>query len=197
MYPLKQLYKISSLTDNDLELRALKGYLLSEWPKDKKTLPEVIRQYWNVKYSLTFLKPNNLILKNNAIVIPKCLRQELLYRLHFTHSGISKTLLRTKKSIYWPNMYSQIVHMVNACETCLTFSNDNRKEPLMQHSIPQNPWEKVGINLFQLYDKLYLLIVDYLSKYLEVICLPISTTSAHVINVQNRVSAGMGYLKKR
>lgn len=102
----KQLYKIASLTDNDLELRALKGYLLSEWPKDKKTLPEVIRQYWNDKDSLTFLKPNNLILKNNAIVIPKCLRQEMLYRLHFTHSGISKTLLRAKKSIYWPNMYS-------------------------------------------------------------------------------------------
>lgn len=74
-------------------------------------------------------------------------------------------------------MYSQIVNMVNACETCLTFSNDNRKDPLMPHSIPQNPWEKVGINLFQLYDKLYLLIVSsclivyncmYLSKYPEV-----------------------------
>lgn len=85
----KQLYKISSLTVNDLELRALKGYLLSEWPKDKKTLPEFIRQYWNVKDSLTFFKPKNLILKNNAIVIFKCLRQEMLYRLHFTHSGIS------------------------------------------------------------------------------------------------------------
>lgn len=71
---LQQLYKISSLTDNDLELRALKGYSLSEWPKDKKTLLEVIRQYWNVKDSLTFFKPKNLILKNNAIVIPKFLR---------------------------------------------------------------------------------------------------------------------------
>lgn len=156
----KQLYKISNLTDNDVELRALKGYLLSEWPKDKKTLPEVIQQYWNVKDSLACFKPKNLILKNNAIVIPKFLRQEMLYRLHFTHSGISKTLLRAKESIYWPNMYSQIVNMVNACETCLTFSNDNRKEPLMPHSIPLNPWEKVGIDLFQLYDKMYLLILD-------------------------------------
>lgn len=89
-------------------------------------------------------------------------------------------------------MYSQIVNMVNACETCLTFSNDNRKEPLMPHSIPQNPWEKVGNNLFQLYGKLYLLTVDYLSKYPEVICLPISTTSAHVINVLKQIFSRHG-----
>lgn len=116
----------------------------------------------------------------------------MLYRLHFTHCAISKTLLRAKESIYWPNKYSQIVNMVNACETCLTFSNDDRKEPLMSHSIPQNPWEKVGIDLFQLYDKMYLLIVDYLSKYPEVICLPISTTSAHVINVLKQVISRHG-----
>lgn len=83
----------------------------------------------------------------------------------FTHSGISKTLPTANESIYWPKMYSQIVNMVNACEACLTFSNDNRNEPLMPHSIPQNPWEKVGIDLFQLRDKMCLLFVDYLSKY--------------------------------
>lgn len=133
----KQLLKISNLTDNDLELKSLKSYLLNEWPKEKKNLPEIVRQYWSVKDSLTYYKPKNLILKDNAIVIPKCLRREMLYRLHLTHSGISKTVLRAKDSMYWPNMYSQIVNMVNSCETCLTFSKDNLKELLMPHTIPQ------------------------------------------------------------
>lgn len=186
-----QLSKVANLTDNDLELKTLKCYLLSEWPKEKKDLPEVIKQYWNIKDSLSYFKTKNLVLKGNAIVIPKCLRKEMLYRLHFTHSGISKTLLRAKDSIYWPNMYSQIVNMVNSCETCLTFSNANRKEPLIPHIVPRNPWEKVAIDLFQLYDKMYMLVVDYFSKYPEVVCLP-STTSQNVINVLKQVFSRHG-----
>lgn len=81
----QQLYKISSLTDNDLELRSLKSYLLSEWPKDKKNRPEVIRYYWNVKDSLTFFKPNNLLLKNNAIVILDTL-YSFWHKQNFTYS---------------------------------------------------------------------------------------------------------------
>lgn len=37
--------------------------------------------------------------------------------------------------------------------------------PMMPHDKPQEPWENVGMDLFQLKGKDYLLLTDYLSNY--------------------------------
>lgn len=123
--------------------------MLGTWPKHKSNLPEIVRQYWSVKHELSHCK--NLILKENAISISK-----LLYRLHFTHCCINKTNLKAKGVIYWPNMYTQIENMINACGVYIKFSDNNAKEPLLPHPVPNLPSEKGGIDLFQ--DKICMLL---------------------------------------
>lgn len=183
--------RISSLTDVDVELKTLKDYLLNTWPNEKKNVPLAIRQYWNIRNELSYFKPSNIILKGDAIVIPRCMRKEMLSRLHLTHCGINKTLLRAKNNIYWPTLYSQVENRLSNCEACLTYTKGNWKEPLKPHSVPNLPWEKVGIDLFQLNDKMYVIIIDYFSKYPEVISLQ-STTSMSVINVLKQVFSRHG-----
>ena len=45
----------------------------------------------------------------------------------------------------------------------------NQKEPLLSHSVPLRPWDKVGADHFTFAATDYLIVVDYFSKYPEVI----------------------------
>ena len=48
------------------------------------------------------------------------------------------------------------------------------------HAIPDRPWQKVALDLFELQNEHYLVITDYFSKFFEVTKLS-STTSASTI----------------
>ncbi|XP_054279149.1 uncharacterized protein K02A2.6-like [Macrosteles quadrilineatus] len=116
-----------------------------------------------------------------CIVIPRGIRNEMLKRLHYPHLGVTKTQLRAKNVMYWPQMNSQISDVISKCETCILNANSNVKEPLMPHKVPKLPWDKVGIDIFFFEDKKFLLVVDYLSKYVEVVILQ-NMTSVYVVN---------------
>jgi hypothetical protein len=53
-------------------------------------------------------------------------------------------------------------------------------QSLTQHEIPDRPWEKPGVDLFEFRNKNYLVTVDYYSSFFEVDRL-YKTTSKHVI----------------
>ena len=54
------------------------------------------------------------------------------------------------------------------------------KEKHLAHSIPQKPWEKVGMDLFRFKGKDFLLIVDYLTDYFEISSLKSTIATAVV-----------------
>ena len=98
--------------------------------------------------------------------------------------GIEKSKARTRVCVYWPNMYSDIENTVKQCVLCNTYANTNHKEPLLPHPVPQNPWEKVGIDYFTLNGKDFLLIVDYYSKYPEVAQMTSKTAQATIAKLK-------------
>ena len=78
-------------------------------------------------------------------------------------------------------MLSQIQDAVSTCATCNMYQRKNQKEPLIPHSIPDHPWSKVGVDIFELQQKQYLVIVDYYSGFVELDLLT-HTTAKQVIN---------------
>jgi len=58
--------------------------------------------------------------------------------------------------------------LVTNCSTCLELRNKQPKEPLIKHEILPSPWLKVGTELFTLYNRDYVLVVDYYSKFVEI-----------------------------
>lgn len=172
--------KIIELSKQDSEIQLVKRYVKEGWPNHKNLLPIEIRPYWNVRSELTFAK-HGILLKGTALVIPKVLRNEMLSRLHYSHSGVTKTQLKAKEVLFWPNINRQIEALVSKCEVCITYARCAQKQPLMPHKVPTLPWEKVGVDLFQLEGKQYMLVIDYFSKYPEVVKLE-GTTSFNVIN---------------
>lgn len=48
------------------------------------------------------------------------------------------------------------------------YQNNNVKEQLLPHSIPELPFSKLGIDIMDFKNKAYLVIYDYFSKWLDI-----------------------------
>ncbi|KAI4875469.1 hypothetical protein NFI96_005346 [Prochilodus magdalenae] len=70
-----------------------------------------------------------------------------------------------------------------------------QREPLMPHQVPELPWMNAGADIFVLNGQSYLLLVDYLAKYPEVLNLPDATAYA-VIQKMKSVFARHGIPKE-
>ena len=165
-------------TANDHQLQQLLTLMRSEWPTDISSVPISLCEYWKVRHNLCCA--DNLIFMNNRIVIPSSMRQEILKCIHEGHMGIEKCKARARVCVYWPSMYEAIEHEVTKCPVCNKYGKGNQKEPMIPHDIPNRPWEKLGADYFSFAGKDYLLIVDYFSKYPEVIRMNSKTAEATV-----------------
>ena len=154
----------------------VKQYCQTEWP-EKRATPAGIRPYWKARSSLSVC--NQLLMFNHRIVVPSSLQKEALERIHESHQGISRCRMRSKSSVWWPGISSAIEDMIQRCPVCVRDA-ELHHEPLMSTALPQYPWQMLGSDLFELKGTSYLLVVDYFSRYPEVIRLT-STTSAAVI----------------
>ena len=98
--------------------------------------------------------------------------------------------MRVRSSVWWPNISSQVTEMVKKCPKCAKMAIQ-RKEPMIVSPLPEFPWKVIGTDLFELDKKHYLLVVDYFSRYPEVILLK-STTSASVIEALKAIFSRHG-----
>lgn len=174
-----QFINIQKHTEIDDELVQLKKYILQGWPIDKNKVVEVARTYWTFKESLSVAY--GLVWKDNRVVIPRSLRKEMLNKIHLGHMGLEKCKLRAREAVFWPNINKDLSNLISNCDVCLSHRKNNQKEELKPHEIPDRPWAKVGVDLFQLKGRDYLLLVDYYSKFFEIVELQY-TTAEHVIN---------------
>ena len=53
-----------------------------------------------------------------------------------------------QEHVYWPSMNNSIEQEIKTCSICNAYSRANRKEPLLSHSVPLRPWDKVGADHF-------------------------------------------------
>ena len=172
-----KLSQISKAQDQDKICQQVKKYYAENWP-DKDHIEHDIKPYYQVNGELTVV--HGLLMRGTRIVIPKCLQRETLERIHEGHQGINKCRARANRSVWWPGISAQITTLVENCQPC----NEHRHqhpEPLMPTPLPERPWQMIGSDLFTLKNTNYLLVVDYYSRYVEVITLRGSTSSKSVI----------------
>ena len=129
-------------------------------------------------------------MRGARIVIPSEMRLDILDKLHAGHQGISKCRLLAKQSVWWPGLSAQLEELVRKCRSCSQHQTQ-RAEPLVPSSLPQLPWQKVAVDLFELKNSTYLLMIDYYSRYVEMARL-IRATAEDVVNHMKSIFARHG-----
>ena len=93
-------------------------------------------------------------MKGRCRIIPQELRQQVLDQLHLNHIGIENTKLLAHKLVYWVNIDSDIENHVKNCNICLEFQQTQPKAKIIHHDILLRPWEVLGVDTFQLINKI-------------------------------------------
>lgn len=135
-----------------------------KWP-DIGKLTAPVKAYWPDRALLTV--HDGLLLRGSRLVIPTVMRNSVLEVIHKGNQGVSRCRERAREAVWWPGLSSQLNELVRNCKTC-TKERANPVEPLMAGELPQRPWQKVGSDLFSLNHDIYLLVVDYYSRFVEI-----------------------------
>ena len=157
--------KIQQATEDDPVVQGLKSMIINGWPDHKSSLPSDLQPYWQVKDDL--YTANDVVLYNDCIVIPAELQTKAVALLHESHQGIENPKCEPSPPCFWPGIGQDIEDSVEKCHICRTHRNQQQKEPLLPHPVPERPWQKGGSNILTFQNVDYLLVVDYYSKYPE------------------------------
>ena len=176
-------------TKSDYVLQQVYKLIMDGWPVNINNVPQAAREFWKVRDEISVA--DSLLFVGERLVVPDAMKKVALEAIHEGHLGIEKCKQRGRSCVYWPAMNADIEQLVKQCEICNRFATSNRKEPMIPHDIPARPWKKIGVDHFTLLGQDYLLMVDYFSKYPEVI--PVSSKTADAtIKVMQSVFSRLG-----
>ena len=185
----RRLEEIRTETEKDDVLSRAIDLTLRGWPKRQRNVLDDLVPFFKQKGSLSVI--DGLLSFGSRIVIPEALQNDILDKLHEGHLGIVKTLDRAKSAVWWPKMTDDIRARVGQCQHCQSLAPAQRKEPLMTTPLPEGPWMKLASDIFTLDNRHYLVVVDYYSRWLEVMPLS-SQTSQSVIDRLKTVFSKFG-----
>ena len=152
-------------------------YTLAGWPKYEQDVPTQLRELFSVRGSLSV--SNGLLTYGDRIIVPKDLRPAILDKIHQGHQGIGKCLERAKDSVWWPGIAGDVKSIVASCDHCQTF------KPLVTTPLPDLPRQRIGVDLCQFERHEYLVMVDYHSRWIEILHLTTTTSSAVIAKMKD------------
>ena len=154
--------KLKDTTREDPILGMVYQLTQQGWPHQRRHTLRMARAYWDFRDQLS--TDEGLLLMGPRIVIPSCLREEYLQRLHQGHLSATKVQQNARQHLYWPGLDADIADYTRRCQECICRSQPP-KEPLQAHEVPQEPWERIAMDYFYMNGRLYILICDYFSKF--------------------------------
>ncbi|XP_018578593.1 uncharacterized protein K02A2.6 [Anoplophora glabripennis] len=123
------------------------------------------------------------------IVIPEVLRQQLLQELHVGHFGIVKMKNKARSYIWWPNIDKDIENMAKSCIPCLSNKVAPPKAHLTPWPLETKVWNRIHIDFCgPIRNKMFLIIIDAYSKWLECIEMKTMTTEETIEKMREVVA---------
>ena len=188
-----RLDELRYATEKDDVMQILASTIDNEWPEKVENVDSFIKMYFDVRDTLTTC--DGVILKGEGVVILQSMRhlvKEILRSAHLVYDSIMR---KAHDLVFWPGMSREIKQLADSCEICLEAKPRNQKETLIQHVPSDEPWEKIGVDLFTIANHDYLVTVDYFSSFWEIDLLP-TTSSRAVITKLKGHFAPYGILKQ-
>jgi len=163
-------------TAEDTTFGLLMQVVANVWPELKKDCHPLLADYWTYREEIS--AENGPLFKGHRLIVPEKFRSRVLQTIHERHFGFDKMQLRAREAVFWPGITSDLLQTAQSCEVCQTFTRSQQRETVLLHEVPQEPWEKLGIDFFEFRSTTYLLIADYYSRFPMIRKLRSTITSA-------------------
>ncbi|XP_046145480.1 uncharacterized protein K02A2.6-like [Osmia bicornis bicornis] len=109
---------------------------------------------------------DNILLRNDRVVIPQQLRARVLKELHSGHFGAAKMKSLARKLMWWQHMDRDIEDCAKSCTVCSMHKNNPPKISTHIWEEPAEPFERVHADFAGPFlGKNFLILVDAFSKY--------------------------------
>ena len=160
--------KIKQQTDRDPILCKVKRYTQQGWPEQLKSQEAAeLKPFFHRKSELSL--EDGIILWGNRVVIPSCFQTRVLEVLHTTHIGISRMKSLACQFVWWPKLDIDIASMLQSCNACAVLGADPILTVLHPWEWPKQPWYRIHVDYAgPLYGKMYLILIDAHSKWMDV-----------------------------
>ncbi|XP_062711901.1 uncharacterized protein K02A2.6-like [Aedes albopictus] len=159
---------IAEVTSEDDTLRMVRDYIRKGWPSKATSEDPGVQQFFARRESL--YEAQKVLMYGDRVVIPKKLQQKVLHQLHKGHPGIDRMRSLARTFVYWPNIDDHITALVRNCQECAAVAKTDTKTKLESWPVPEKPWQRVHVDFAgPVNDTYYLVLVDSLSKWPEVV----------------------------
>ena len=155
---------IKEHTDRDPDLITLKNFIRNGFP-DKIPNPS-LSKFKSLIPNLSIVQ-GCIMYQQNRVFIPHTLRKSVIELFHENHPGVVGMKALARSLIWYPGMDSYINGLVLSCNVCQL----NRAKPANANTAwpePSKVWSRIHVDHFFYDNHVCLLVVDSLSRYIEV-----------------------------
>ncbi|XP_047995490.1 uncharacterized protein K02A2.6-like [Leguminivora glycinivorella] len=179
-------------TARDPVLSRVLSYIDDGWPDSNDV--RNLQPFFNRKKEL--YSERGCVMWGHRVIVPNSCKQAVLEMLHEPHMGIVKTKSMARSYVWWPGMDEEIEAKCKTCEVCAMEQDSPRGHVPCPWPYPSSSWTRIHVDFMgPINGKLYLVIVDSTSKWLEVFQVS-STSAAHTIEKLTEVFSRFGFPKQ-
>ena len=121
---------------------------------------------------------DGVLLYDDRLVISEGLREKVLDVLHVAHQGKSSMLHRAAQTVFWPGYTLDIEKKGTDCGTCNRNVPSHAQVRTEQSDTPTMPFESISKDFFDLTGIHYLITVDRLSGWIDIMRAAAGTSKA-------------------
>jgi len=167
--------QIKNWTCRDPILSKAVMHTMQGWPEKAPT--EELVTYWMRRLELSI--QDGCLLWGNRVVVPPQGREIVLQELCKAHPGVVRMKLLARSYVWWPSINGDIENKVRLCHECQVNQTVRRKVPMHPWEYPEKPWSRIHVDYAGPWlGKMFLVIVDAYSKWLDVHVMDTSTSAA-------------------
>lgn len=178
---------IANETKSDKFLTEVMKFVTNTWPQN---IPKQFRNFFALKEKLQIVE--GILLMEDKVVVPENIKNAVLKLLHANHSGMTKMKQLARRTIYWQGLNSDIENFVKRCDTCAKMTIIPKVKSTETWIPTTRPFSRLHADFFYFDKKMFLLIVDSYSKWLEVELMRYGTNAKSVIRKFISVFARFG-----
>ena len=177
-------------TRKDPLLLSVLSKILTGWEDSNSALGNQLAPFKTKRSELT--TEGGCVLWGSRVIIPKTLRERILMELHEVHPGVNRMKALARSFVWWPGMDADIEFRAKSCTKCCENQSNPSKAPVHAWEFSTGPWERLHVDFAGPFmGKMFLVVVDAFSKWIEVEMMSNSTSPATVSRLR-RIFASHG-----